>query len=200
MHRRIFVATSLALAALLAATAASPQTTAVRVRGTITAVQAETLAVKSRDGQDLRLALGPQVTVAAVRPLALADLRPGAYVGVTAVRGPDGALVAREVHTLPATAQEGHRPWDLEPGATMTNATIEAVVTGAANRELMLKYRDGAQTIRVPEGTPIVTAVPADRSALKPGEYVFVAAERAADGALTALRIQVSRDGVKPPQ
>jgi hypothetical protein len=29
---------------------------------------------------------------------------------------------------------------------------------------------------------------------------VFVAAQSAADGKLTAQRIQVSRDGVKPPQ
>jgi hypothetical protein len=35
---------------------------------------------------------------------------------------------------------------------------------------------------------------------LKPGEYVFVSAQAAGDGALTALRIQVSKDGVRPPQ
>ena len=45
--------------------------------------------------------------------------------------------------------------------------------------------------------SPIVTAVPADRSALKPGEYVFFGAEKAADVTLTPTgRIQVSRDGV----
>ena len=52
----------------------------------------------------------------------------------------------------------------------------------------------------MPEGTPIVTAVPADRSALKPGEYVFLGAEQGADGKVTASgRIQVSKDGVRPP-
>lgn len=185
--------------AALFATTVDAQTS-LRVRGTITAVQGDTLEVKSREGQDLKLKLADKATVAAVKPLALTDLKPGTYVGVTAVRGPDGGLVAREVHTLSATAQEGHRPWDLEPGSTMTNATIDATISGSANRQLTLKYKDGSQTVRVPEGTPIVTAVPADRSFLKPGEYVFVAAEKAADGSLTALRIQVSRDGVKPPQ
>ncbi|MGE5525138.1 MAG: hypothetical protein ACM3SS_15605, partial [Rhodospirillaceae bacterium] len=94
----------------------------------------------------------------------------------------------------------GHGPWDSEPGSTMTNATVHAVVTASANRELTLKYKDGSQTIRIPDGIPIVTTVPADRSYLKPGEYVFVAARKDADGSLTALRIQVSKDGVKPPQ
>ena len=32
-----------------------------------------------------------------------------------------------------------------------------------------------------------------------PGEYVFVAAQTGADGVVTALRVQVSKDGVRPP-
>ncbi len=56
------------------------------------------------------------------------------------------------------------------------------------------------QKIHVPEGAPVVTAVPADRAALKPGEHVFFAADHAADGKMTASgRIQVSKDGVRPP-
>lgn len=35
---------------------------------------------------------------------------------------------------------------------------------------------------------------------LKPGEYVFTTAQVAADGTMIVQRIQVSRDGVKPPQ
>ncbi|MGE5791263.1 MAG: hypothetical protein ACM36B_01135 [Bacteroidota bacterium] len=51
----------------------------------------------------------------------------------------------------------------------------------------------------VPEGVPIVRAVPGSRSDLAVGEYVFVAAQAFPDGKMTALRIQVSKDGVKPP-
>ena len=66
-------------------------------------------------------------------------------------------------------------------------------------RELTLSYKDGSLKIVVPEGTPVVTAVPADRSALKPGEYVFFGAQQAADGTVTPTgRIQVSKDGVRP--
>ena len=40
----------------------------------------------------------------------------------------------------------------------MTNARVAAVVQATSGRELTLTYKDGAQTIVVPEGTPIVTA------------------------------------------
>ncbi|HXD95529.1 MAG TPA: hypothetical protein VN646_03250 [Candidatus Acidoferrum sp.] len=127
----------------------------------------------------------------------------GDGVGATTRPGPGGALTALEVHVFPPNMpvpNEGHRPWDLEPGSMTTNARVTAVVQSTNGRELTLTYKDGAQRIVVPERTPIVTAVPADRSALKAGEFVFFSAEAGADGTLTPTgRIQVSRDGVKPP-
>ena len=115
-----------------------------------------------------------------MQALKLSDIKAGDGVGATTRPGPGGTLTALEVHVFPTGMPipgEGHRPWDLEPGSMMTNARVTAVVQ-----------------------SPIVTAVPADRSALKPGEYVFFGAEKAADGTLTPTgRIQVSRDGVKPP-
>lgn len=80
----------------------------------------------------------------------------------------------------------------------MTNANVEAVVQSARNRELKLTYKDGMQKILVPDGVPIVRAVPGRRSDLVVGEYVFIAAQAAPDGKLTALRVQVSKDGVNP--
>jgi hypothetical protein len=53
--------------------------------------------------------------------------------------------------------------------------------------------------VKGPDGIPVVTAVQSGRSLLKPGEYVVVAATLGADGKITATRVQVSRDGVKPP-
>jgi hypothetical protein len=176
------------------------QQTNIRVRGTITALDGDVLSVKSRDGKDLKLQLADTTTVAAAKAITLADLKPGDYVGSTSMKSADGTLVAREVHTIARTVPEGHGPWDLEPGSMMTNATVGEIAQAAKGRELTLKYKDGAQKILVPEGTPIGTTVPADRSFLVPGEYVFVATRVEADGKMTALRIQVSKNGVKPPQ
>ena len=175
--------------------------TATRVRGTITAVDAASIAVKSRSGEDLKLALADNLGVTVATAVRFEDIKPGDYVGSAAVKGADGRLTALEVHFLPPNVPPGHTAWDLAPGSTMTNANVvEATVAGTGGRELSLKYKDGEQRITVPPNAPIVRAVPGTRADLKVGESVFIAAQSAADGKLTALRIQVSRDGVKPPQ
>ena len=183
----------------LAATAADAQKPA-RIRGTITDVSGDVLKLKSRDGKELQLQLTGKTAVAAARAIKLADLKKGDYVGSTTVKNADGALVAHEVHRIPRTVKEGHGPWDLMPDSMMTNANVASVAKAADGQELTLQYSGGSQKILVPPGTPIVETTPADRSFLKPGEYVFVAAQAGADGKLTAMRIQVSHGGVKPPQ
>lgn len=175
----------------------------VRVRGTITAFDGNVLSVKSREGKDLKIAMTDKVTVATVKALKLSDIQPGMGIGTSAVQRADGALVALEVHVFAAergVPNEGHRPWDLEPGSTMTNAAVSTVAQSTEGRVMTLSYKGGSQKLIVPEGVPVVTAVPGDRSMLTPGEYVFLAAQSGADGSLTALRIQVSKGGVKPPQ
>jgi hypothetical protein len=53
--------------------------------------------------------------------------------------------------------------------------------------------------VLVPPGTPMSRSAAGERSDLKAGETVF-AATRDDAGKLTALRVQVSKNGVKPTQ
>ena len=99
--------------ALLLGIASSHAQTNLAGRGTIIAVEGDTLAVKSRDGKDLRLKLAHNVTVAAAKAMTMTELKPGDYVGVTAISGADGALVAREVHTSRAACRK-----DMAPGTS----------------------------------------------------------------------------------
>jgi hypothetical protein len=184
----------------LAATAADAQQKPMRVRGTITGIDGNVLAVKARDGKDLKLNLSDKLSVSVAKAIKFEDIKQGDYVGSATTKRADGALVALEVHYLPPAVPPGHVPWDLQPGSMMTNANVEAIVASAGKRELTLKYKDGMQKILVPDGVPIVRAVPGARSDLKAGEYIFTVAQVAADGKITAERIQVSKDGVKPPQ
>ena len=189
-----------AIAGVAILVAGASAQTSVRVRGTIAAVDGNTLLVKSRDGRELKLALADNLSVAVAKPLRFEDIKEGDYVGSATTPGADGTPVALEVHYLAPTVPEGQGPWDLQPGSTMTNATVGAIVRSAGNRQLTLQYKGGTQTILVPEGVPIVRTVPGTRADLLPGETVFIGAQAAADGALSAARIQVSKDGVKPPQ
>jgi hypothetical protein len=189
-----------AAGALLLASAVASAQTPMRIRGTITGLQGDVLSVKTRQGQDVKINLAPNYTVSAAKAVTLADFGPGAYVGSTAKRNASGQLVASEVHRLPPQAAAGHTPWDSAPGDTMTNANVAKIVKTGGGNELTLEYKDGSQKILVPDGTPIVDFVPGDKSLLIPGATVFVGASVAANGKISAGRVAVSKDGVKPPQ
>jgi len=189
----------LAAGVLLASAAATAQTP-MRIRGTITSLDGDVLSVKTRDGKDVKVHLAPNYGVAAAKAVTLADFAPGAYVGSTAKKNASGQLVASEVHRLPPQAAAGHTPWDSAPGDTMTNANVAKVVKASGGNELTLEYKGGSQTILVPDGTPIIDFVPGDKSLLVPGATVFIGAQVAADGKISAGRVAVSKDGAKPPQ
>jgi hypothetical protein len=191
---------ALCLGALSVMSAPADAQKPMRVRGTITAVDGNTISLKSLDGKDLKVQMTEKTVVVAAKALKLEDLKAGDYVGSTSKAGPDGKLVASEVHTIARTVKEGHGPWDMGPGTLMTNANVGSVVKAANGHELTLNYSGGSQTITVPPGTPIVTNVPADRSLVKAGTYVFIGAQVDPDGTITAGRIQAEKDGVKPPQ
>jgi hypothetical protein len=186
------------LALIVTSTAAFAQTN-VRVRATVTAVEGDVLSVKTRDGRDLKVHLAPDASVATAKAIKLDELPANAYVGVTAVKKGE-RLVALEVHTIPAQAAAGVTPSDLQDGATMNNANLSGTAKASGGNEITLQFKDGASKIHVPEGTPIVTSVPADRAALKPGVYIYTNARQEADGRIVAQRIQASKDGVRPPQ
>ena len=96
-------------------------------------------------------------------------------------------------------AGEGHYPWDLKPQSMMTNATVATVAQASDGQTLKLDYKGGTQTIHVKPGTPVVTFAPGQQSDARPGAKVFIGAMKAADGTLTASRLNVGKDGMMPP-
>jgi hypothetical protein len=203
------------------ATAEQPAQQPEHVRGDITAVSGNTLRVKTRGGQEVAVALAPDVKVAAVKKADLDAIAEGVFVGTTAVPQPDGSLRAVEVHLFAESMRgtgEGFRPWDLQPNSTMTNATVarsepqagppsggtmtSATVTGVGKtgggRMLQLRYPGGEKTVNVPANTPVVKLEPSDRSALRAGDHLFAIAARRPDGTLVAQRVTVG-EAVAPP-
>jgi hypothetical protein len=191
-----------AAAALLVAglSGASAQTQSMNVRGTITAFDGKMLTVQARDGRSLAIDVPEALNVNITKPFTLADVKPGMVLGVTTVKKPDGAIVAIDVRPIPATANQGLSPHDLAPDSTMTNATLEGAVQVANGNELTLNYKTGTVKALVVPETAMSQAAPGARTDLKPGETVFVSTRVEAGDKLTAARIQVSKDGVKPTQ
>ncbi len=198
--RGIVAAAGLAL--MLTASAAQAQQP-VRVRGTIEKADGGTLLVKTREGNEVTIKLKDNAQVSGVTKAVLADIKQNSFVGITAMPQPDGTQKALEVHIFPEArrgAGEGHRPWDLVPNSTMTNANVEQLVTSVDGPMLTMKYKDGEKKISVPNNATIVAFVNGDRSELKPGAKIFIAAgTKNPDGTIEAAAVNVGRDGITPP-
>ena len=203
MTRRLVSATAFALI-LSASTSFAQQAQTVRVRGTIEVVDGPILTVQSRDGKTTyKVKLADNAVVRGIIKASLSDIKPNSFIGVTGMPQADGSQKAVEIHIFPEAMRgtgEGHRPWDLMPNSTMTNATVAQMVKGVSGDEITLKYKDGEKKVQVTPDTTIVTYAPGDKSELKPGAKIFiVAANKKDDGTLEAPAISVGRDGITPP-
>jgi hypothetical protein len=191
---------AIATAAVLVASTALAQQT-VRVRGEVAAVDGNTVTVKPREGEPVRVTLTGNASVIAVRKATLADVKAGAFIGVGAMPQPDGSQRAIQV-TIFAESQrglgEGHRPWD-RPNSTMTNATVDTMAMSVDGQVLTVKYKDGEKKIVVPPEATIRAYVVGERSELKPGAQIAInAGTKKPDGTVETARINVSRDGTTP--
>jgi hypothetical protein len=199
-----------ACAAALVVASASAQQKPVRVRGTIEQIDGSVLTVKSREGDTVKVKLADDAKVVAMVKASLADIKPGSFVGSTAMPDADGHWKAVEVHIFPESMRgtgEGDRPFDYRPKSTMTNGTVGNVGGGAAGatvdkaegKTLTLNFKEGEKKIEVVPETVIYTYAAGSKDELKPGAAIYItAATKQADGTLMTARINVGR-GVTPP-
>jgi len=206
MKAKMFAVGALLALFTVPALAQSPAGMLTNVRGKVDALDGQTLKINGRGRTKVSVTLAPDFVVLGVSKLKLEDIKEGDFVGIAALPGKDGRLHAQEVLVFPEAARgtgEGHYPWDLKgEGDTMTNATVSQVAAVSKRgkaRILSLKYKDGQQEIVVGARTPVVTFAPDKRELLKPGARVFIRAQKAPDGTITAARVVAEKDVVKPP-
>ncbi|POA24996.1 MULTISPECIES: DUF5666 domain-containing protein [unclassified Pseudomonas] len=196
--------TTIALIGLLSATAvqaADAPGMRLGVRGEITGVSADSLKVHVNSGETVVIRLTADTKVRAVTLANIEDIKPGSYIGSAAMPQEDGTLKALEVHVFPPEltgSGDGHRPFDLAKGSSMTNGSVGDLVV-SNGRVLTVNYKGGQQKILVPEDVPIVNLMPGDRSLLKVGVKIVSFVTQDADGTLTAQSISAGKDGVIPP-
>lgn len=192
---------SMAATLSLSANALAQPAPQLRVRGTIDTIDAGAMQLVTRTGERVSLKLADNVGVVMIAPIAIDAIKPGSFIGTAAVTQPDGTLKALEIQVFPESmrgAGEGHRPWDLGSGSTMTNGTVGDLKV-SNGRLLTLTYKGGEQKVFVPEKAPIITYEPATKASLVKGANVIVTASRNADDTLTATRVGVGKDGLVPP-
>ncbi|WP_395317473.1 hypothetical protein [Variovorax sp. UC74_104] len=196
---------ALCLTALLPAVASAQNADTVRIRGTLVRVDASTLVVQARGGEVVSLARPADLAVSEVYPIKLSDIKHGSFIGTAAMPQADGTQKALEVVVFPEAARgtgEGHRPWDLLPESTMTNATVADLAAAPKSvrggQQLHLTYKGGEKTVVVPPDVPVVTFRPGTDALLVPGARVLVNAQEK-NGTPTALRVTAGRNGFAPP-
>ena len=190
---------SLLVSSLAFAQASAPTQ---RIRGDVVSVDGLNLRVKERSGELLDIKLAESYVVTAVVKAGIEAITLNAFVGAATMPQSDGTETALEVLVFPESGRgsnEGHYPWDLQPGSMMTNATVTEVVALGPARRMTLRYKDGEKVIVVPANAPIVTFEPGDRAMLRAGAHVLLTATRQPDGGLTAARVLIGKDGLVPP-
>jgi len=199
MFRGIFTAV---IVVASASCALAQQPASVRVAGTVEDFDGRVLAVKSEKLGEVKVHLSADATVFGVTEATIADIRPGAYIGVGAMPQPDGSQRAIQVTVLAESQRglsEGHRPWDARPNSTMTNGTVDQTVASVDGRVVIVKYKDGEKKIVVPPDARILAYQAGDKGELKPGAHIaIVRAVKKPDGSLETNRVNVGRGEVVP--
>jgi hypothetical protein len=223
---RLFALTLAACTTLSAAAlAATPQ----RVRGTITAVTADSVTIDSA-GKDVTVGLTPSTHYLKVVKSSLTNVDKDSFIG-TATKQVGGKLVALEVVIFPPAMKgtgEGHYGWDRirdttvsgssgTTSSSMTNGTISAVHTSGAMANSSMTNglvsashgKGGAKQITVTyKGGEQTILVPptAPIVGFEPDTLADLAHGKVAfvnasnvDGKLTANAVAIGSDGVTPP-
>ncbi|AGB84019.1 hypothetical protein D781_3825 [Serratia sp. FGI94] len=197
-----FMGIALVTCGLSAAAAANTADHPVNVRGTVVSLAGDRLQLKSREGQALTVTLNKGWAASAVVKASIGDIKPGDFVGIASLpesAGGDGAL---EVLIFPPAAKgtgEGSYGWDLKPNSMMTNATVGDAVKSVDGSTVTVTYHGKEKKIAIPNGTPVVTLVPATAADVKPGTAIFSVAKKDAQGMLSTSQVLVGKNGVVPP-
>jgi hypothetical protein len=197
---------ALALGAPGPATGAEPD----HIRGQITAVQRDTIDVRTSTGRSQPVRITEESTIILLTPASFVDVEFGTYVGAVSEKLDDRyspiyrdslswlhkGLELRIVDEKLRGIALGHMKWDLTPISVMTHGWVDDLEI----RVISIKYgptEEEETDVEVGRDIRVLKMALADRRALKPGAHVFVGANKAASGHV-ALFVMVGADGVIP--
>jgi hypothetical protein len=165
-----------------------------RYAGTVTAVAADHLTIKSPDGKTAEVPLSRTWTAVAAKPVDIESIKPGSFVATanTNIDANTGKSIELRIFEPGNKGGEGSRPM-AQANTTMTNATVQTVTKGAQGRELVVSYPGGTRHIIVPPDVQVIGAFPIDRDSIKPGDEISAVGVKGDDGVARATRVQVAK-------
>ncbi len=185
-----------------AAAPTPPPGVAVRVRGTVEALNGNVLTFKTREGETININMAENFTVNAAIQKSWDDVAANAYIGVAGEEDAQGNVTALDLRVFNENQRglgEGNRPWDLTPRSTMTNATVAAVEPGANGmRMIRVTYPGGEKMIMVAADAPLWSTEPGDRSLVVAGAYAVIGTRKLDDGTYTASGVTIEKNGIRP--
>lgn len=167
---------ALAALALALPVAAAAQTT-THVRGTVAAVEGDTVTIDTTAGETVAVQMAPDYALVVYSAIEPADLAPGDFLSIPSVPGPDGRKIALSVNVFPEAMRgtgEGTQPWDIAEDSLMTNATIGTVEATDGGNTLTVSHGDVTEEIVVPDAAPVTRFAPDPERRLSPGDMTVV--------------------------
>ncbi len=187
------------LSAAQAAYAGGPD---IHIRGEVVSVSDSTLIIKAENGQQTTLQVPEKFDVLDVSKSAPDAVKSNSYVGVVSKEAKGGKRVASGILIFPEGARglnEGHFPWDLGTGSTMTNATVQEISKKSKETQIELQYGKDMQDVVVNKSTLYGAFIPGTREIVKPGAKVVAFAKPQDSGGAVLNIIMVGRNGFLPP-
>lgn len=193
------------LVALLAAVPAlaqpgKPDPATHRFRGTVEARHGDDLTIVRPGGSTVTVRMDPKTQVYTVTEARLRDIKPESYISVVAAPGSPKATGVTIYSPSERGFAEGSRPWDTEPGATLTGGWI-ADLSGVGARQVTLAYgegRDQRSAVTIPADARVTQLAPGEKALLVPGAAVTVLTNAGPEGAHDAGTVIVGRAGAVP--
>ncbi len=180
----------LALIALAGGAGGAVAQSATTIEGTITAATPTSATIATKTGST-RVMLTNQTRVIRRLPAALADVKVGTFLAITASKAADGTLTAVSMNILDAIPSARKGQWPMESGNIMTNMNVTSIVAGKSGHTLTLSYQDQNTSIVVPDNTQLRRIMLGKVTDLRTGQHVTVRGQEDVSGVITASFITI---------
>jgi hypothetical protein len=200
MKTRILFAA--AAAGLSFATIASAQEgTATHINGTIEKVDGRTVTVKEKDGMTAVFDVAPKGRIVSNQKMDIKTIKAGEYIAIDTVKK-DGKDVAVQAHTQDfahGANADNQRPMTTLPGGMRSLGQVAAVTPAKDGMDVKVTgAKGGEMDFTLTPGIVHYKNEVDGMADLKPGMHVLAAANKNAEGRLTAGFVTVEKNGAMP--